>query len=208
MAKQEYHPVFRVLTISVLAWLNKETDVIDLAEFPSKFRLGLQQALQDQDKLGWEQAIKGFVSVEWRHLLTLGMGITRANWREWGCKTAVRAEDFQSISIIIVDGEESSVTGQQREGMKAIRQEEVAEIKRMYQQPELISATDRHYCEQPLSAILKKSPASRRLAQIHENGEGKVHKGRKKANVNNVILQGQSQLSQSRTVTGLNSHEG
>ncbi|KAI2506762.1 hypothetical protein MHU86_7657 [Fragilaria crotonensis] len=74
MAKQEYHPVFRVLTISVLAWLNKETDVIDLAEFPSKFRLGLQQALQDQDKLGWEQAIKGFVSVEWRHLLTLGMG--------------------------------------------------------------------------------------------------------------------------------------
>ncbi|KAI2501345.1 hypothetical protein MHU86_13143 [Fragilaria crotonensis] len=162
MAKQEYHPVFRVLMISVLAWLNKETDVIDLAEFPSKFRLGLQQALQDQDKLGWEQAIKGFVSVEWRHLLTLGMGDNESEPARVGMqRLRFVLKTFSQLASSLWTAR-NQAHGTTEEGMKAIRQEEVAEISRMYQQPELISATDRHYCEQPLSAILKKSPASRR----------------------------------------------
>ncbi len=50
----------------------------------------------------------------------------------------------------------------QDEEIRNIRDDEAAEIVELYSHPEHLKAGDRHYCEQPLSAILTKSTASRR----------------------------------------------
>ncbi len=46
--------------------------------------------------------------------------------------------------------------------IRNIRDAEAAEIVELYSHPEKLKAGDRHYCGQPLSAILKISTASRR----------------------------------------------
>lgn len=163
MASREYHPVFRVITISVIAWLNQTVDVIDINEFPSKFRDGLLKALQDQDEIGWEQAIKGFLSVEWRYLLTLGIGDQETEPERVGVqRIRFLLKTFNELAYSLWTARNQTLHGTSEDGMKAVRQEELAEIKEMYQHPELIPAADQHYCEQPLHSILSRSPASRR----------------------------------------------
>lgn len=151
------------LTISVLVWLNNEVDVIDLAEFPSKFRDGLVQALQDQDAIGWEAALKGFLSVEWRHLLTLGLGDHERVQEVMGVqKLRFVLKTFGALANSLWMGRNQALHGISEGYTKNKRQEEIAEIREFYQLPKLIPAADQHSCEQPLSTILSRAPASRR----------------------------------------------
>ncbi|KAI2511186.1 hypothetical protein MHU86_3151 [Fragilaria crotonensis] len=164
MAALTHHPVHQIITSRITAWIKKETPAsIDIAEFPSKFRVGLKKALQDQDDMGWEQALKGFLSVEWRHLLTYGIGDNETEPARVGLKrfkSILKA--FSELANSLWKARNQVLHGSNEKDMQAIRNAEDAEIRDMYQHPELIPASDRHYCEQSLSIILGRSATSRR----------------------------------------------
>lgn len=44
-----------------------------MSEFPLKFHDSIRLALQDQRKIGWHNAIKGYLSIEWRSLAEFTM---------------------------------------------------------------------------------------------------------------------------------------
>lgn len=73
-----FNPALQVFASRVLAWLNEEASEVHLDQYPKKFRSGLTHALQDQDAIGWDSAMKGYLSVEWQHLFAMGQGDTEA----------------------------------------------------------------------------------------------------------------------------------
>jgi hypothetical protein len=68
LSPDEYHPVFSLLRKGIMAWFEGTNYVPDITGYPSKMRVQILTALNDQEKMGWNNAIKGYLSVEWRTL--------------------------------------------------------------------------------------------------------------------------------------------
>ncbi|KAI2497835.1 hypothetical protein MHU86_16669 [Fragilaria crotonensis] len=62
----DFHPVFPLLRKGIMAWLDGHTYAPDLSGFPTKMWDLIRTAFTDQEKIGWHNALKGYLSVEWR----------------------------------------------------------------------------------------------------------------------------------------------
>jgi hypothetical protein len=164
MSPSEPHPVFHLIKEGVAAWINGDTPYTPTFEqFPTKFHDRILAALNDQSTIGWDKAIKGYISMEWRRLATENI---------YGEEQAQHEQGFKRIHVILkalhILTQEKWKARNKRlheskdEAMQHIRDTELVEINELYSHPERVRAGDRHYCEQPLSAILRKTPASRR----------------------------------------------
>ncbi|KAI2505387.1 hypothetical protein MHU86_9093 [Fragilaria crotonensis] len=71
LSPTEYHPIFPILKASIMAWLKGEVYLPDIEEFPRKLQDRIRKALHEQERIGWNNAIKGYLSVEWRLLADL-----------------------------------------------------------------------------------------------------------------------------------------
>jgi hypothetical protein len=60
-------PVYILIKEGVTAWLQGEEWSSKVTQFPLLLRDCLKKALQDQAQIGWMQALKGYLSIEWRH---------------------------------------------------------------------------------------------------------------------------------------------
>ncbi|KAI2505340.1 hypothetical protein MHU86_9140 [Fragilaria crotonensis] len=66
MSPEEYHPVFQFLKDGVIAWIEDREFHPLLTDFSGVIRDSLRVALRDQTQIGWDNAIKGYLSVAWR----------------------------------------------------------------------------------------------------------------------------------------------
>ncbi|KAI2496019.1 hypothetical protein MHU86_18492 [Fragilaria crotonensis] len=68
MSPTEPHPVFQILRDGITSWVEGIVvyDPPSFDQIPSKFHERLRVALRDQQTIGWDNAIKGYLSVEWR----------------------------------------------------------------------------------------------------------------------------------------------
>ncbi|KAI2512014.1 hypothetical protein MHU86_2302 [Fragilaria crotonensis] len=66
MSPEEYHPVFQFLKDDVIAWIEDREFHPMLTDFSGEIRDSLRVALRDQTQIGWDNAIKGYLSVAWR----------------------------------------------------------------------------------------------------------------------------------------------
>ncbi|KAI2497129.1 hypothetical protein MHU86_17390 [Fragilaria crotonensis] len=164
MSPSEPHPVFHLIKEGVVSWINGDNQYTPTFEqLPTKFHDRIRAALHDQSTIGWDQAIKGYLSMEWRIL---------ANESMYGAGQAQNEQGFKRIHVILKalhkltqdkwKARNKMLHESKDEAMQHIRDMELAEINELYSHPERLRAGDRHYCEQPLSVILKKTPASRR----------------------------------------------
>jgi hypothetical protein len=164
MSPTEYHPVFSLLKEGVLSWFEGTPFSLDLTVHPKKFHDRIRQAIQDQEQIGWGNAIKGYLSVEWRFLaddspydnvaeLQEGHGFQRL-------KTILTYLHQVAISLWKARNQVLHKSGDQE--LQHIRDLEIAEVKEIHAHPERLQAGDRHYCERSLESILKKGPATRR----------------------------------------------
>ncbi|KAI2498083.1 hypothetical protein MHU86_16393 [Fragilaria crotonensis] len=64
------HPVFNIIKDKLCEWIDYCDDSAPYAtpsgEYPAKFSNSIRDALQDQQDIGWENAMKGYLSVAWR----------------------------------------------------------------------------------------------------------------------------------------------
>ncbi|KAI2507937.1 hypothetical protein MHU86_6470 [Fragilaria crotonensis] len=124
----------------------------------------ISSALKDQESIGWDNAVKGYMSVEWRQLAEEDI-YDHANKEQQG-------EGFTQLTSILrhlnhvtqrLWKSRNKVLHQSDEQeIKDIRDSEAREIRELYAHPDLLQARDQHYCDQPIGELLKKSPASRR----------------------------------------------
>jgi hypothetical protein len=65
---------FQLIKDGIFAWLSDTTPTWETDDsVPLQFRESASKAMLDQSKIGWEAALKGYLSVEWRHMVSLGM---------------------------------------------------------------------------------------------------------------------------------------
>jgi hypothetical protein len=160
----EYHPIFPILKASIMAWLKGEVYSPDIDEFPRKLQDRIRKALNEQERIGWNNAIKGYLSVEWRLLADLSpYGNTCDEQEGKGFRVLTTIlNNFQQTTQRLWKARNHVLHTSTEEHLRCIRDAQTVEIRAMYANPESIQAGDRHYCERSLESILKKSTATRR----------------------------------------------
>jgi hypothetical protein len=158
------HPVFTILKGGIISWLQAEEEYnVDVDIFPTKFRPSATKGLEDQTTIGWEFAIKGYLSVEWRYMANVDMFDGTSQQEGSGLhiiKTILKAT--HQLTQAIWHSRNEVLHGSDGITLKNIRQIEIAEIIDIHGHPELVPAGDRHYCEQTLKNILERAPSTRR----------------------------------------------
>ncbi|KAI2507897.1 hypothetical protein MHU86_6555 [Fragilaria crotonensis] len=151
MSPKEPHPVFQILRDGIISWV-EGIAVYDppFDQIPSKFHERLRVALSDQLTIGWDNAVKGYLSVEWRFMAEDAMfdsspakpdtGFHRIHTFLKPFKLSRRQHGRPGIQCY--DNQDAI--------NRHIREAEAAEITAMHRQSETLRAGDRHYCEQPL----------------------------------------------------------
>jgi hypothetical protein len=160
------HPAQYALKAGILRWLDGDDSPLvgmPVDEFPTKFHASLLKAIADQNSIGWGHAMNGHLSVEWKYLLSHDMydsNTTQEGRGPYHIRLILKAILQSSRSLWL--SRNGALHGETTDALDRIRSAERAEITEYYQQPELISAGDRHYCKQPLAELLKKNPSTRR----------------------------------------------
>jgi hypothetical protein len=147
----------------VIASIQNEEHKVELDTIPSKFQDSVNKCLIDQAAIGWDAAIKGYLSVEWRFKASLGPADGDNAHEGRGFQT-IRTilKSFHDFTQAIWQSRNQELHGKQEMETKLIRQTEIAEITELHGHPELVPAGDRHYSEQPLGNILARAPSTRR----------------------------------------------
>ena len=131
--------------------------------FPIKLRDTISQSLSEQKAIGWDQALRGYLSRTWRvlasdsvfdnvpvqeskgkynirNILKQAMyELTRTLWLQ-RCQKLHEADGDTALTISV---------------------EEQAELRAIYEHPEIVPAGDRHYCTGPLENIHCCTPSVR-----------------------------------------------
>lgn len=182
MSPKEPHPVFQILRDGIISWV-EGIDVYDppIDQIPSKFHDRLRTALSDQQTIGWDNAVKGYLSVEWRVMAEDAMFDSSSAKTDIGfsrIQTILKA--VHTLTQTTWKARNKMLHDNQEAINRHIRDAEVAEITEMHRQSTHLRAGDRHYCEQPLEKILNKSASSRRrwlrymkMAQDRSSRDGK-----------------------------------
>ena len=181
MSPAEQHPVYQILKAGILAWIDGCDDYQpQVSEFPTKFHDSIRVASRDQKDIGWHNALKGYLSVEWRTMAACDM---------YGSSQQQTGQGFQYIQRILQalhkmtqakwQGRNQTLHNGKDSDNQRIRDAEFMEITELYRQADRLRPSDRHYCEQPLSVIIKKNPSSRRrwLRYVRQS-QARAHEGR------------------------------
>lgn len=124
----------------------------------------IESALHDQEAIGWQNAIKGYMSVEWRTLADMSpYGNDHASPQGSGLSSLLHIlRQFHRLASRQWRSRNQVLHGTNETSLQDIRDSELAEIHHIYAQPNQLTVADRHYCQRPLESIIKQSPATRR----------------------------------------------
>jgi hypothetical protein len=130
------------------AWLQGKEWSSKVTQFPPLLPDCLNKALQDQVQIGWMQALKGYLSIEWQHSAAKGTSASE-DYQEEGrgmrqVRTVQRA--LHQLTQTLWKSQNQILHGSTEMEWKQIRDSELAEIKEIHKQhPERIPAGERHY---------------------------------------------------------------
>jgi hypothetical protein len=142
---------------------------VELKTIPLKFQDSVIKCLIDQAAIAWEAAIKGYLSVEWRFIASLGPADGGDAQEGGGFQTIqTMLTSFHDFTQAIWHSRNQELHGTRDMEMKLKRQTEIAEIIELHEHPEQVPAGDsRQYSKQPLWNILTRAPSTRRRWLSH-----------------------------------------
>jgi hypothetical protein len=159
------HPTLKLLCLGFCHWIqNPDTPYApDISGFPNKFKDSIAKALAEQNTIGWSQAVRGYLSYEWRQMASEGIYDTDEFHDGRGQQTLRLAlTALFKYTTTMWRSRNRALHDDQSPDLRAIRDQEVAVITELYTKHDKIGVTDRHYCDHPLESILRKNPSSRR----------------------------------------------
>jgi hypothetical protein len=120
-----------------------------LLALPSHMRETFDLAIQTQTLIGWLPAFQGFLSTHWHTLAA----------------TSLSAHALLAIAIFtrtIWLGRNDALHKKTETEDSLIYSTESAEIRHYHANPNILPASDRHYCSTPLSTLIRSRPSTRR----------------------------------------------
>ena len=160
----DIHPARYLIMEGIELWTTSSQQFSPTVhQYPAHLRDHIAAALELQGSIGWQEATSGLLSKQWSALSCLDMhnpnrtDIDAGKKRMKSLMTALHAHATR-----LWTARNEVLHSTQDDEQANIRSSEVAEIRILHQQPHLLRAGDRHYCERSLERILQGSPSMRR----------------------------------------------
>ena len=124
----------------------------------------LQDALDEQHRIGWINAIRGFLSKKWKLLASTHMDNKNApaNTQDGTRRIGTIIQRIEAFVKTKWEGRNNALHKHSHDEVEKFRTLEAAEIRHFHTQPHLLPVGDQHYCNGPLVKLLRSRPAYRR----------------------------------------------
>lgn len=170
------HPLRRLLVHSIKHWIQTgESDVaIALNKYPTHMHSHLTRIMSEQNRIGWDNAIKDFLSKSWIDLASASYDSDKLSVAEGaqrlreGIKALYKFTNglWKARNAALHDGEEVQ--------NKLSRSRMHDTIINMHQNPNDICFDDRYLCNMPLTTLLTSSPSTQRRGRIKRMRDSKL----------------------------------
>ena len=141
----------------------------------------ITSAINSQSGIGWLSAIKGFLSSDWTTTLAkMSMDDPSVTaHRAWQSRKTLLMRSLYDLSEQLWKGRNEVLQRNDEREVQRHQSAEAVEIRHYYEKPELLSVSDRHYCDRPLKQILHSSPTNRRrwLRQVQQARQRRLQDG-------------------------------
>lgn len=166
--KRRQHPFGEVLLDLTEQWIQNSPAVpsmetpqnpsLDYKQYPLQLQDSIQKVLEEQTRIGWDNALIGLLASSWTEIATHG------NQPTWDASRRIQRglKGMYARAQCRWKGRNHALHGSNEQVTAQIYTIESAAIRYYYSRPHLLSIGDRHYCERPLLSILQASPSTRR----------------------------------------------
>ena len=184
LTKEDPHPFWHCLVEGIEHWTQHADNnyLPDVTAYPPHLRRALAAAALSQKEIGWENSLRGFLSTEWIHLVSLDMNdqtscsddrgnarlrkaiscLYEYTWKTW---------DSRNELLHTTDSTKLAAT---------IRSADIASIKHYHSKPHLLRFDDRHLCERQLTKLIQGSSSTQRrwLKMVRKSTEAYTQEGK------------------------------
>ena len=166
ICNSDIHPVRYLLLSGMCHWLNHGDEFPfrpSLEEFSPHFSPHLQDALNSQQAIGWDNTVKGFYSKRWRIIASMDMhtpGRQDSTKGDDRMRSIISAAHVFTYATWIARNGDLHQTND--DALVNIRSTELAKIRHYHGNPNLLLASNRHFCSRPLDCLVFGSAATRR----------------------------------------------
>lgn len=158
------HPLRKLLTEGITHWVNTGSSnfQVCIPDYPSHMREAVRTITAEQAAIGWENAIKGFLSKSWMDIASMEYGHTNKSITE-GERRMRRCMDALFKFSRGIWKSRNSVLHESEEAVNQRMRSATADtIIYLHSQADQICHEDRYLCELPLDKILRSSPSTQR----------------------------------------------
>jgi hypothetical protein len=166
LPSDDIHPMGYLLPEGIQHWI-KHPDLPfkpDTHSYPPHLKAHIQKALLSQERIGWNNCLKGFMSLEWSNLAKLDMISPSKDEHGKGAhhiRTIITAIHTFTRNIWLVRNKALHEVEEINATTTATTAEQI-EISYYHTRPNLLRFDDRHLCDRNLNQLLTGSSSTRR----------------------------------------------
>ncbi len=158
------HPLLKILTGGIMHWIDTDASDFstDVGDYPIHMQETLARILGEQEQIGWENALKGFLSKSWLDLASMQYDDDRYD------KTAGLQRLQQCIKALYTYTEgiwrtrNSALHDSDDQFRQRLRSNMHDTITHFYNNPDKICFDDEYLCGMSLQSLLRSSSATQR----------------------------------------------
>ena len=161
----DIHPVRYILSAGVAHFLTDSMTPFaqDVTEFPAHFHVIIKLALASQGRIGWQHAVKGYLSKQWSSLAQMDMyHSTKTDMQKGASRMQSILNGLSNFTRQIWLTRNAHLHDKDAVAVANIRSAETAEIRHYHDNSHLLMFADRHVCSRSLSRLLTGSASTRR----------------------------------------------
>lgn len=158
------HPFGRILADGIQYWINTGTSDyrMDLSDYPLHMRDTIARILLEQELIGWDNALKGFLSTSWMDLASLRYEDTRVD-RTAGAKCIRRSlQALYSYTTGVWKTRNVALHDSENVLHRRLQSTMYDTIVYLHQHPDHLCFDDRYLCDMSLEKLLRSSPSTQR----------------------------------------------
>ena len=174
---KEHHNFTRAMTDCIEQWIYDPTKTPSIDDstnpaiqnqkesmLPPHMESMMLEAIHEQNKLGWMNLLRGYISNKWiiiasSHMMNDEAHLQKSDGRR---RLGVILQRIQLFVNTMWQGRNEMLHRRDKEDEAKFVSIEAAEIRHYFSQPHLLPVSTQHYCKGSVLQILRSSPANRR----------------------------------------------
>ncbi|KAI2505996.1 hypothetical protein MHU86_8407 [Fragilaria crotonensis] len=160
------HPLRRILVGGTTHWIHTGTSAYreDLEGYPEHMKDTITRILHEQELIGWDNALKGFLSKSWMDLASMrydDSSIDRTEGAHRLRRSTIRALYVYTTGVVW-RARNSALHESEHDLNRRLHSNMHDTILQLHRNPDQICFDDRYLCDMPLETLLKSSAATQR----------------------------------------------